>query len=68
MSDASGQLCGNCTLFIEVRKATRNIVAGGKCVWNPPTRRAYNLPMWLANADRYVSANAGERCESWQAK
>lgn len=66
MTDASGQRCGNCTLFIEVRKATRNIVAGGKCIWHPPFQRTYNLPMWVARAESYVSADDGRGCETWQ--
>lgn len=67
MTDTA-QACGKCEWFLKVREASRNIPAGGKCVWNPPARREYNLPMWLANADRYVSANEGRRCETWQAK
>lgn len=60
MTDASGQRCGDCKLFV--------IVAGGKCIWNPPFQRTYDLPMWIVRADRYVSADGGKECETWQAK
>ena len=67
-SDSVEQRCGDCKLFIEVRKATRNIAAGGKCIWNPPFQRTYDLPIWIVRAERYVSAVDGKGCETWQPK
>lgn len=60
--------CAQCALFVEVRKATRNIPAGGKCIWNPPFKRTYDLPMWIVRAERYVSADDGKECETWHPK
>ena len=65
---AEARRCGQCVLFVEVRKATRNIPAGGKCIWNPPFKRTYDLPMWIVRAERYVSADDGKECEAWHAK
>lgn len=65
---AKDQACGNCKEFIEVRKASRNIPAGGKCIWHPPFTRTYVLPDWVKKAETYVSATDGKECEAWTRK
>jgi hypothetical protein len=64
----SEQRCGTCKWFLEVRKASRNIAAGGKCIWHPPFNRTYDLPNWIKKAERYISADEGRECETWHAK
>ena len=67
MTDTA-QACEACKHWLEVRKATRNIPAGGKCLWHPPFARTYVLPDWVKKAETYVSAKDGKDCEAWAPK
>ena len=64
----SDQRCGTCRWFVELRKATRNIEAGGKCTWLPSVRSCEPLPVWIFSIEPYVSAIDGKDCPTWHTR
>ena len=65
MTDASGQRCGDCNLFMLIRPDGQNGLSGaGRCTWTVPD----GLPMWVKQGPRDVLTKDGKGCEAWQAK